>query len=85
MPDITEGVKLNMFLEGILKFETRLPLNLVEIYPGLEEDIRINGIKEPIEIRIREDGSMIVWDGLHRLAIAKKLGIESVPVIMVPM
>ena len=76
---------MKMPLEAVLKLETRLPLNLVEIPPDLEEDIRQNGIKEPIEIKIREDGSLIVWDGLHRLAIAVRLGIESVPVIMVPM
>lgn len=76
---------MNMPLEAVLKLETRLPLNLVEINEKLEEDIRQNGIKEPIEIKIREDGSLIVWDGLHRLAIAVRLGIESVPVIMVPM
>ncbi|HEC62072.1 MAG TPA: hypothetical protein ENI27_07445 [bacterium] len=76
---------MNMPLEEVLKLETRLPLHLVEISPGLEEDIRQNGIREPIEIRIREDGSMIVWDGLHRLSIAKKIGLEYVPVILVPM
>ncbi len=67
-------------LAEILKLEIRLPLNLVEIDTALLEDIRKNGILEPVEIRIREDGSRIVWDGLHRLAIAVKLGLESVPV-----
>jgi len=76
---------MNMPLEAVLKLETRLPLNLVEINEKLEEDIRQNGIKEPVEIKIREDGSLIVWDGLHRLAIANRLGIQSVPVIIVPM
>jgi len=76
---------MNMPLEAVLKLETRLPLNLVEIYPGLEEDIRQHGIKEPIEIKIREDGSLIVWDGLHRLVIAVRLELEYVPMIMVPM
>ena len=49
------------------------------------EDIRLHGIKEPIEIRYRADGSQIIWDGLHRLAIAVKLNLESVPVIFVRM
>ena len=69
----------------ILKIETRLPLKLVEINDELLKDIRLNGIKEPIEIRIREDGSKIVWDGLNRLAIAVKLNLETVPVIFTRM
>ncbi|KKK77119.1 hypothetical protein LCGC14_2856790, partial [marine sediment metagenome] len=64
----------------ILKLETRLPLSLVKIDEELMSDIRQNGIQEPIEIRIREGGSQIVWDGLHRLAIAVRLGHETVPV-----
>lgn len=70
-----------MKTKEILKLETRLPLGLVEINDALLEDIRLNGIKEPIEIRVRGDGSQIVWDGLHRLAIAVKLNLEDVPVI----
>lgn len=69
-----------MPLTEILKLETRLPLNLVEINAALLEDIRKNGILEPVEIRIREDGSRILWDGLHRVKIAAALGLESVPV-----
>jgi len=67
-------------LAEILKLETRLPLPLVEINDKLLDDSVINGIQEPIEVRVRADGSRIVWDGLHRLAIAVKLGMESVPV-----
>lgn len=67
-------------LTEVLRIETRLPLNLVEIDAALLEDIQKNGILEPIEIRVREDGSRIVWDGLHRLAIAVKLELKSVPV-----
>lgn len=69
-------------LTEVLKIETRLPLNLVEVEidAALLEDIQKNGILEPIEIRVREDGSRIVWDGLHRLAIAVKLELKSVPV-----
>ena len=74
-----------MKLEEILKLENRLPLELVEIDDELLEDIRLNGIKEPIEIRVRENGSKIVWDGQHRLAIAVKLNLECVPVIFLPM
>jgi len=71
---------MNTPLAKILKLETRLPLPLVEINDKLLDDIVENGIQEPIEVRVREDGSKIVWDGLHRLAIAVKLGLETVPV-----
>ena len=74
-----------MKLGDILKLETRLPLELIKADDKLLEDIRLSGIREPIEIRVREDGSQIVWDGLHRLAIAKKLGIKEIPVIYSPM
>ena len=69
-----------MPLVEILKMETRLPLDLVEINPVLLKDIQKNGILEPVEIRIREDGSRILWDGLHRVKIADTLGLEFVPV-----
>ena len=70
---------MTMPLTEILKLETRLPLNLVEIDAALLEDIRKNGILEPVEIRVRQDGSRILWDGLHRVKIAAALGLESVP------
>jgi len=76
---------MNMETKEILKMETRLPLELVEMDHELLEDIRLNGIQEPIEIRVREDGSKIVWDGLHRLVIAVELNLETVPVIFMKM
>ena len=74
-----------LLLSEILKMETRLPLHLVKIDEKLLEDIKAHGIKEPIEIRVRADGSKIVWDGLNRLAIAVKLNLETVPVILMRM
>ncbi len=74
-----------MKLSDILELEMRLPLDLIEIDDKLLEDIKQNGIKEPIEIRVRKDGSKIVWDGLHRLAIAVRLGIKDIPVIFIRM
>jgi len=70
----------------VLKLEKRIPLELLwkdepNYLAQLTEEIREHGITEPITIRVREDGSQIVWDGLHRLAVAQKLGIEQIPVI----
>ena len=76
---------MNIPLTEVLKMETRLPLNLVELNVALMDDIRKNGILEPVEIRIREDGSRILWDGLHRVKIAAALGLETVPVFFSPM
>jgi len=42
----------------------------------LAEDVAVNGIREPI--LLGNDGR--VWDGHHRLAVAVRLGIDSVPV-----
>ena len=74
----------------VLKLEMRIPLELLwkdekEYLDKLTQRIKEFGITEPIAIRVREDGSMIVWDGLHRLAVAQKLGIEEIPVIYIPM
>ena len=73
-------MNIHIPLAEVLKMETRLPLNMVEINTDLLEDIRKNGILEPIEIRVRQDGSWILWDGLHRVKIAVALGLEIVPV-----
>jgi len=76
---------MKLLLTEILKMETRLPLHLIEIDEELLKDIRTYGIKEPIEIRIRKDNSLVVWDGLNRLAIAARLNLETVPVIFMRM
>lgn len=72
-------------LQEISKYETRIPLDLIrkdepETLARLTEEIKKEGIKEPIVIRVREDGSRIVWDGIHRLIVAQDLGIKNVPV-----
>ena len=77
-----------MLTSEVLKLEMRIPLELLwkdepDYMARLTEDVKELGITEPITIRVREDGSMIVWDGLHRLAVAKKLGIEEIPVIYI--
>ena len=49
----------------------------------LVEDIKQNGISEPIEVITNENGDLEVYDGNHRLEIAKNLGIEQVPIMFV--
>ncbi len=72
-------------LDEISKLETRIPLDLIRkdekvFLERLTKEIEEKGITEPIIIRVREDGSRIVWDGIHRLIVAQDLGIENVPV-----
>ena len=76
---------MNLPLAEILKLETRLPLELIEIPEKLLEDIKSRGIIAPIQVRIREDNSLIVGDGLNRLAIAIRLNLKTVPVIFMRM
>ena len=45
----------------------------------LTDDIKANGIKEPIILQIYS-GLALVDEGNHRLCIARKLGLEKVPV-----
>lgn len=74
--------------KDVLKLEMRIPLELLwkderAYLDKLTAKIEAEGITEPITIRVREDGSQIVWDGLHRLAVAQKLGIKEIPVIYI--
>lgn len=47
---------------------------------SLEKSIKQNGISSPIEISIDNEGKIQVTNGNHRLEIAKKYGLEEVPV-----
>lgn len=47
---------------------------------NLENNIRANGIQNPIEIMKRQDGSLSINDGNHRLAVAEKFGLKQVPI-----
>ena len=46
----------------------------------LTNDIKNEGILEPIEVKRNSDGSVEVVNGNHRLEIAKQLGLKEVPV-----
>lgn len=56
---------------------------------SIREDIRANGIKQPLEITVSRNptgdiaGQYVLDEGHHRLAIAKELGIKEVPVKVV--
>jgi len=79
------GVKGILSLDEISQLETRISLDLIRKDEAAEierltEKIREEGLKEPITIMVREDGSRVVWDGMHRLIAAQTLGIKNIPV-----
>ncbi|HUX48259.1 MAG TPA: ParB N-terminal domain-containing protein [Dehalococcoidia bacterium] len=85
VPAVPEVVPHILPLEQVSKLETRAPLDLIRKDESvkierLTKEIQAEGITEPITIRVRGDGSQIVWDGLHRLIVAQDLGIENIPV-----
>ena len=47
----------------------------------LENDIRQNGITNPIELIRENDGTIRVENGNHRLEVAQRLGLEEVPIV----
>jgi ParB family chromosome partitioning protein len=55
-----------------------------EILEELERSIRQHGILQPLQLA-ELDGKLVLIDGLHRLYIAKKLGMKTVPAIIKPM
>ena len=52
-----------------------------EILQELEESIKQHGILQPLQIG-EVDGKLVLIDGLHRLMIAKRLGMKTVPCIV---
>lgn len=55
-----------------------------EIEEELEKSIRQHGILQPLQIAL-VNGKYVLIDGLHRLRVAKKLGMRTVPAIVKPM
>lgn len=52
-----------------------------ELYEELKESIKQRGILEPIAVA-EVDGKYVLIDGLHRLLVAKELGIKKVPCLI---
>lgn len=82
---VPERVPDTLPLKQVLGYETRFPLGKLEVaepklLERLTRKIKSEGLREPITIRVREDGSLIVWDGMHRLIAARRLGIKNLPI-----
>ncbi|GAI95971.1 unnamed protein product [marine sediment metagenome] len=84
-PPAEKGIPRRLSLEQVSGLETRFPIEKLwtderAYLDKLTTEIEREGLTEPITIRVRDDGSLIVWDGIHRLAVAQKLGIKDIPV-----
>ena len=44
------------------------------------DDIKKNGMQEPIWISVKKDGQVVISEGNHRREAAKQLGLKTVPV-----
>lgn len=52
-----------------------------ESFKNLENDIKVNGVREPVIVQVKEDGSIETTEGSHRVTAALKNGLK-VPVIV---
>jgi hypothetical protein len=52
--------------------------------PELVEDIRKNGLKNPITLNQDANGNLAVGDGHHRYVAARHLGFTHIPAIVLP-
>jgi len=46
----------------------------------LDEDVRVNGVREPVEIVRSLDGIPTLWEGHHRYSAAVRAGHHEIPV-----
>ena len=79
--------------EPVVKIESEVELSKLKINPlfklderspafeALVEDVRKHGIKEPISVRLLEDGQYEVLDGARRVAAAKKAGNQTIKAV----
>ncbi len=86
---LTDGIRKSE--GGLGAFETASKTNPFDLQPthsqtlsknkmnALMDDIKMNGIQEPIKY-VEYNGRMYVVDGHHRLLAAKKLGLTEVPI-----
>lgn len=49
---------------------------------ALIEDVKKNGVLDPLEVIPMADGKYEIWDGSHRWFLAKQYGIKTVPCIL---
>ena len=78
--NIALGETKNVPIEEILPLQTSGGYRTQSEMANLKEDIAKNGIQNPIELAKRNDGTIEIENGNHRLMIAKELGLKEVPI-----
>ena len=69
--------------EELLKYVDQEGYRTPEQITTLRNDIIANGIRYPVELIIKDDGTYEINDGKHRVVIANNLGIKEIPVKVV--
>lgn len=93
LPDLKDAVRyktennmkrysdtINMPIDKILQYKSEGGYRTKETVNKLKEDIKSNGIQNPIELIRDEDGKIKINNGNHRLEIAKQLGLKEIPI-----
>lgn len=78
--NIALGEVKNIPIENVLPLITDGGYRTTEEVESLKNEIIRDGIKNPIELVRKNDGSIEIENGNHRLQIAKELGFEEVPI-----
>lgn len=67
----------------ISRYTIAPPAHVKSVDPGLLEDIKANGIVQPVKLYTNGLQAILV-DGNHRIRIAQQLGIKRIPVKIIP-
>ena len=76
-----EEVKLKDILKRMTGFD--IPFEEISVKESLFEDIKENGIKVPLKFIARQDGHLRIIRGVHRLVVATRLKLETIPAIII--
>jgi ParB family chromosome partitioning protein len=77
-PNIIRNVEIDLIKVPDLRVTSSVDAHIME---ELRESIKNEGILQPLQVA-RVGDELIVEDGLHRLVVAKELGMEKVPCII---
>ena len=74
-------VKLGEILKRMTGFD--IPFEEISVKESFIEDIKENGIKVPLKFLERPDGHLRIIRGVHRLVVATRLNLPTIPAIII--
>ncbi len=74
-------VKLEEILKRMTGFD--IPFEEISVKESFIKDIKENGIKVPLKFLARPDGHLRIIRGVHRLVVATRLKLETIPAIII--